>query len=156
MQVGDWEEALTKFKVSQAEESLALANAKEASIENRAMSLAEGWCCLYPGLPTCATYISQVFGGEPDISLLQKSSLSLSFEKEIPNAGGRGLRQSLTPQAQRALIRSGSKRAEALETLTAQVAELQHTLQVTPPSLLQYPPVLSDCDHACSLYLPLC
>lgn len=55
MQVGDWEEALTKFKVSQAEESLALANAKEASIENRAMSLAEGWCCLHPGLPTCAT-----------------------------------------------------------------------------------------------------
>ena len=40
-QVGDWEEALTKFKASQAEETLALAN-KEASIENRAMSLAEG------------------------------------------------------------------------------------------------------------------
>lgn len=39
--MGDWEEALTKFKASQAEESLALAN-KEASIENRAMSLAEG------------------------------------------------------------------------------------------------------------------
>ena len=43
--------------------------------------------------------------------------------------GGRGLRQSLTPQAQRALIRSGSKRAEALETLTQQVTELQATLQ---------------------------
>ena len=41
IQVGDWEEALTKFKASQAEESLALAN-KEASIETRAMSLAEG------------------------------------------------------------------------------------------------------------------
>ena len=41
LQVGDWEEALAKFKASQAEESLALAN-KEVSIENRAMSLAEG------------------------------------------------------------------------------------------------------------------
>lgn len=81
--VGDWEEALTKFKASQAEESLALAN-KEASIENRAMSLAEG---------------------------------------------GRGLRQALTLQTQRALIRSGSKRAEALEALTVQVADLQQTLQ---------------------------
>ena len=41
LQVGDWEEAVAKFKTSQAEESLALAN-KEAAIENRAMSLAEG------------------------------------------------------------------------------------------------------------------
>ncbi len=41
IQVGDWEEAVAKFKTSQAEESLALAS-KEASIENRAMSLAEG------------------------------------------------------------------------------------------------------------------
>lgn len=41
LQVGDWEEALTKFKASQAEESLASAN-KEAAIENRATSLAEG------------------------------------------------------------------------------------------------------------------
>lgn len=43
--------------------------------------------------------------------------------------GGRGLRQALSSQATRNLIRSGSKRAEALETLTAQVAELQNTLQ---------------------------
>ena len=41
LQVGDWEEALTKFRTSQAEESLALAS-KEAALENRAMSLAEG------------------------------------------------------------------------------------------------------------------
>ena len=45
------------------------------------------------------------------------------------DTGGRGLRQNLTPQAQRALIRSGSKRAEALESLTQQVTELQATLQ---------------------------
>lgn len=44
-------------------------------------------------------------------------------------AGGKGLRQNLTPQAQRALIRQGSKRAEALEALTQQVTELQSTLQ---------------------------
>ena len=50
-------------------------------------------------------------------------------------AGGRGLRQALTPQAQRALIRSGSKRAEALEALAAQVADLQNTLQVSSPTL---------------------
>ena len=48
--------------------------------------------------------------------------------------GGRGLRQALSPQTTRNLIRSGSKRAEALETLTAQVAELQNTLQVFLPS----------------------
>lgn len=53
MQVGDWEQALAKFKASQAEESLALAN-KEAAIENRAMSLAEGTCfnLLLP-VPAC-------------------------------------------------------------------------------------------------------
>ena len=58
------------------------------------------------------------------------------------SAGGRGLRQALTPQAQRALIRSGSKRAEALEALTAQVAELQQNLQVSssPPAPLFPPP----------------
>ncbi|KAA6426844.1 MAG: adenylate guanylate cyclase [Trebouxia sp. A1-2] len=43
--------------------------------------------------------------------------------------GGLGLRKALSPQATRNLIRSGSKRAEALEVLTAQVAELQNTLQ---------------------------
>lgn len=41
MQVGDWEEALEKFKASQ-EESLAVASAQAAALENRAMSLAEG------------------------------------------------------------------------------------------------------------------
>lgn len=56
------------------------------------------------------------------------------------NAGGRGLRQALTPQAQRALIRSGSKRAEALEALTAQVAELQQNLQVSLPPPVPNPP----------------
>lgn len=40
------------------------------------------------------------------------------------------MRQALSPQATRNLIRSGSKRAEALESLTQQVAELQNTLQV--------------------------
>lgn len=60
-------------------------------------------------------------------------------------AGGRGLRQALTPQAQRALIRSGSKRAEALEALTAQVADLQNTLQVSsPPLAVVY--VLNFCE----------
>ena len=48
-------------------------------------------------------------------------------------AGGLGLRKALSPQATRNLIRLGSKRAEALEILTAQVAELQNTLQVSPP-----------------------
>lgn len=43
------------------------------------------------------------------------------------------MRQALSSQATRNLIRSGSKRAEALETLTAQVAELQNTLQVSMP-----------------------
>jgi len=40
-------------------------------------------------------------------------------------AGGLGLRKTLSPQATRNLIRLGSKRAEALEVLTAQVAEVQ-------------------------------
>lgn len=57
-QEGDWEEALTKFRTSQAEESLALAN-KEASIENRAMSLAEGQTLHLPMLTS--TQISDCF-----------------------------------------------------------------------------------------------
>ena len=52
---------------------------------------------------------------------------------DVLAAGGLGLRKALSPQATRNLIRLGSKRAEALEVLTAQVAELQNTLQVCPP-----------------------
>ncbi len=40
-QVGDWEEALEKYKASR-EEAAALANSQAAVMENRAMSLAEG------------------------------------------------------------------------------------------------------------------
>ncbi len=57
-------------------------------------------------------------------------------------AGGLGLRKALSPQATRNLIRSGSKRAEALEVLTAQVAELQNTLQVRPNPLLHVSPAV--------------
>lgn len=66
----------------------------------------------------------------------------------IVTAGGLGLRQALTVQAQRALIRSGSKRAEALEALTVQVADLQQTLQVSahpcfiPSAVLACAPLL--------------
>lgn len=60
-------------------------------------------------------------------------------------AGGLGLRQALTVQAQRALIRSGSKRAEALEALTAQVADLQQTLQVFAHPCC----ILSSCIGLC-------
>ena len=58
MQVGDWEEALTRFKTSQAEESLVLAN-KEASIENRAMSLAEGPLHTSPSACSCSRLTSK-------------------------------------------------------------------------------------------------
>ncbi len=65
-------------------------------------------------------------------------------------AGGLGLRKTLSPQATRNLIRLGSKRAEALEVLTAQVADLQNTLQVSLPSP---PPPLLACLTCC---LPVC
>jgi len=73
-------------------------------------------------------------------------------------AGGLGLRKTLSPQATRNLIRLGSKRAEALEVLTAQVAELQNTLQVSHPPPLSPPPLaclhlLSASLHAYSLTL---
>lgn len=65
MQVGDWEQALAKFKASQASESLALAN-KEASIENRAMSLAEGTYfilfCLFMGAFGSTTILVRAVG----------------------------------------------------------------------------------------------
>ena len=60
---------------------------------------------------------------------ITKLLFNLYIDRSICCTGGKGLRQNLTPQAQRALIRSGSKRAEALETLTQQVTELQGTLQ---------------------------
>lgn len=41
MQVGDWEEAIDRFQVSQ-EEQKTLAAMQAAALENRAMSLAEG------------------------------------------------------------------------------------------------------------------
>lgn len=49
---------------------------------------------------------------------------------KVMATGGRGLRSTLSPAATKNLIRSGSKRAEALEKLTGEVAELQNTLQV--------------------------
>ncbi len=57
------------------------------------------------------------------------------------------MRKALSPQATRNLIRSGSKRAEALEVLTAQVAELQNTLQVRPDPLLHVS--LAACQSSC-------
>jgi len=68
-------------------------------------------------------------------------------------AGGLGLRKTLSPQATRNLIRLGSKRAEALEVLTAQVAVLHNTLQVCPP--LPPPPPLhvSASPHACQPHI---
>ncbi len=64
-------------------------------------------------------------------------------------AGGLGLRKTLSPQATRNLIRLGSKRAEALEVLTAQVADLQNTLQVSLPS----PPPPACVSHLLSASL---
>ena len=83
-------------------------------------------------------------------AILLPDNLSLalaSVRLRAWRAGGRGLRNALTPQAQRALIRSGSKRAEALEALTAQVADLQNTLQVKFLELRRLPFSVSSSLH---------